>query len=69
VQCFWYWALTEPLAHTYERLLPNGEPAIIFNLQDDAIRSMARTIWLAIALDCGYYDQAHFVHDSGPFPA
>jgi AraC-like DNA-binding protein len=38
VQCFWYWEITEPPAHAYERLLPNGEPTIIFNLREDAIR-------------------------------
>jgi len=24
--------------------------------------------WAAVALDCGYYDQAHFIHDSHSFP-
>jgi AraC-like DNA-binding protein len=37
VQCLWYWE-GAPGPHTKERLLPNGEPAIIFNLRDDPIR-------------------------------
>jgi AraC-like DNA-binding protein len=37
VQCFWY-AEGAPQTHTKERLLPNGEPAIIFNLLDDPMR-------------------------------
>jgi AraC-like DNA-binding protein len=38
VQCLWYWDVDARPAHTHERLLPNGEPAIIFNLRNDAIR-------------------------------
>jgi AraC-like DNA-binding protein len=38
VQCLWYWDTAVRPAHHFERLLPNGEPAIIFNLRDDAIR-------------------------------
>jgi AraC-like DNA-binding protein len=41
IQCFWYWEIAARPAHAYERLLPNGEPAIIFNLRDDAIRIYA----------------------------
>ena len=37
VDCLWYWE-GAPRAHTKERLLPNGEPAIIFNLRDDPLR-------------------------------
>jgi AraC-like DNA-binding protein len=37
VKCFWYWE-GEPRAHAKERLMPNGEPCVIFNLRDDAIR-------------------------------
>jgi AraC-like DNA-binding protein len=37
VDCLWYWE-GAPQTHSKERLLPNGEPAIIFNLRDDPIR-------------------------------
>jgi AraC-like DNA-binding protein len=37
VLCFWYWQ-GAPETHSKERLLPNGEVAIIFNLRDDPIR-------------------------------
>jgi len=37
VGCFWYWE-GAPVTHSYERLLPNGEAAIIFNLRDRPIR-------------------------------
>ncbi|MBT9330688.1 helix-turn-helix domain-containing protein [Paracidobacterium acidisoli] len=37
VKCFWYWE-GAPQTHTKERLMPNGEPAIIFNLRNDPIR-------------------------------
>jgi AraC-like DNA-binding protein len=37
VQCLWYWE-GAPAPHVKERLLPNGEPAVIFNLRDDPIR-------------------------------
>jgi AraC-like DNA-binding protein len=37
VQCFWYWE-GAPQTHTKERLMPNGEPTIIFNLREDPIR-------------------------------
>jgi AraC-like DNA-binding protein len=37
VQCLWYWE-GAPGPHTKERLLPNGEPSIIFNLRADPIR-------------------------------
>jgi AraC-like DNA-binding protein len=37
VRCFWYWE-GAPLTHARERLLPNGEAAIIFNLRDDPMR-------------------------------
>jgi AraC-like DNA-binding protein len=37
VKCFWYWT-GEAQQHTLERLMPNGEPCIIFNLRDDPIR-------------------------------
>lgn len=36
VDCFWYWQ-GAPQTHTQERLLPNGECSIIFNLRDEAI--------------------------------
>jgi AraC-like DNA-binding protein len=37
VDCLWYWE-SEPQKHAKEKLLPNGESAIIFNLRDEAIR-------------------------------
>ena len=37
VQCFWYWE-GAPITHTKERLMPTGEPTIIFNLRDEPIR-------------------------------
>lgn len=37
VQCFWYWEGV-PQPHARERLLPNGEASIIFNLRDDEMR-------------------------------
>ncbi len=37
VDCLWYWQ-GSPQPHSKERLLPNGEPTIIFNLRDDPIR-------------------------------
>jgi AraC-like DNA-binding protein len=37
VDCLWYWE-GAPQTHSRERLLPNGEPAIIFNLRDEPIR-------------------------------
>lgn len=37
VRCFWYWEGT-PQPHPRERLMPNGEASIIFNLRDEEIR-------------------------------
>ncbi len=37
IDCLWYWQ-GAPTSHTYERLLPNGESALIFNLHSDPIR-------------------------------
>lgn len=37
VQCLWYWE-GAPATHSKERLMPTGEPAIIFNLRDEPIR-------------------------------
>jgi len=37
VRCFWY-SDGGPQTHTKERLLPNGEPTIVFSLRDDPIR-------------------------------
>jgi AraC-like DNA-binding protein len=37
VKCFWYWE-GAPQTHTQERLMPNGEASIVFNLCDDPIR-------------------------------
>lgn len=36
VECLWYWE-GAPTPHRQERLLPNAEAAIIFNLRDDPI--------------------------------
>jgi AraC-like DNA-binding protein len=37
VKCFWYWEGT-PQPHTQECLMPDAEPAIIFNLREGGIR-------------------------------
>lgn len=37
IRCFWYWE-GAPQTHARERLLPNGEASIIFNLRDDEMR-------------------------------
>lgn len=37
VRCFWYWE-GAPQTHARERLLPNGEAAIVFNLRDEEMR-------------------------------
>lgn len=37
VSCLWYWE-GAPTTHSKERLLPNGEPSIIFNLRDEPFR-------------------------------
>ena len=37
VKCFWYSA-GAPETHAKERLMPNGEPNIVFTLRDDPIR-------------------------------
>jgi AraC-like DNA-binding protein len=37
VDCFWYWE-SPPSAHAKERLMPNGEPGIVFNLRDNPFR-------------------------------
>lgn len=37
VKCFWYWE-GAPTTHAKEQLMPNGEPALIVNLRDEAIR-------------------------------
>jgi AraC-like DNA-binding protein len=38
VQCFWYWQGVPEGTHTHERLMPNGEATIVFNLHDHPIR-------------------------------
>lgn len=53
IRCFWYWdgaphhpgsptpdvpGTPTPQPHTRERLMPNGEASIVFNLRDDGIR-------------------------------
>ena len=37
VKCFWYWE-GAPTTHNKERLMPTGEPTIVFNLLDGPIR-------------------------------
>jgi AraC-like DNA-binding protein len=37
VKCFWY-CEGAPQTHNQERLMPNGEPSIVFNLRDDPLR-------------------------------
>jgi len=37
IRCFWYWE-GAPQTHARERLLPNGEAAVIFNLCDHEMR-------------------------------
>ncbi|HVT98621.1 MAG TPA: helix-turn-helix domain-containing protein [Acidobacteriaceae bacterium] len=37
VRCFWYWE-GMPHPHARERLMPNGEATIVFNLRDDEMR-------------------------------
>jgi AraC-like DNA-binding protein len=37
VKCFWYWQ-GAPATHSKERLMPTGEPSVIFNLGNDPIR-------------------------------
>jgi AraC-like DNA-binding protein len=37
VKCFWYWHAA-PTTHAKERLMPTGEPSVIFNLGNDPIR-------------------------------
>ena len=37
IECLWYWE-GAPQTHSKERLLPSGEPAIIFNLREEPIR-------------------------------
>lgn len=37
VKCFWYWEGTVG-AHAHERLMPTGEPSLIFNLRDEPVR-------------------------------
>ena len=37
IRCFWYWE-GAPQPHVRERLLPNGEASIVFNLRDEEMR-------------------------------
>lgn len=37
IRCFWYWE-GAPQPHARERLMPNGEASMIFNLRDEEIR-------------------------------
>jgi AraC-like DNA-binding protein len=48
VSCLWY-SEGAPNTHSKERLLPNGEAAIIFNLRDDPLR-------IYQALNCGRHN-------------
>lgn len=36
VHCFWYWE-GAPQGHSKERLMPNGEPTIVFSLLDEPV--------------------------------
>jgi len=38
IQCLWYWEGIPEGTHTLERLMPNGEATIVFNLKDTPIR-------------------------------
>lgn len=38
VKCFWYWEGIPEGTHTHERLMPNGEATIVFNLKETPIR-------------------------------
>jgi AraC-like DNA-binding protein len=37
IRCFWYWE-GAPQPHARERLMPNGEAALVFNLRDEEMR-------------------------------
>jgi AraC-like DNA-binding protein len=37
IRCFWYWE-GMPQPHARERLMPNGEASIVFNLRDEEMR-------------------------------
>lgn len=37
VECLWYWEGIPEGTHTHERLMPNGEATIVFNLTDSPI--------------------------------
>jgi AraC-like DNA-binding protein len=38
IDCLWYWEGVPEGTHTHERLMPNGEATIVFNLTDTPIR-------------------------------
>src|SRR5271168_2183742 len=38
IECLWYWEGIPEGTHTHERLMPNGEATIVFNLKDTPIR-------------------------------
>ena len=58
VHCFWYWE-GAPQPHARERLMPNGEAALIFNLRDDEMR-------LYDADDLDRYTSCGFAGLTGP---
>ncbi|MFM2302829.1 MAG: hypothetical protein RLZZ135_232 [Cyanobacteriota bacterium] len=64
------------LPQTQSCLLPIGSMELVINLQDDLIplfdphsrvldlvSGKDRIDWADIAITCGYFDQAHFIHD------
>jgi hypothetical protein len=48
VRCFWY-SEGAPDAHAKERLMPNGEPTIVFNLRDASGGSAERRMVVGLS--------------------
>jgi AraC-like DNA-binding protein len=56
--------------HQREKILPSGTFEMVFNLREDELRhaiarswNAAKVDWAQIAVDCGYFDQSHLIHD------